>query len=122
MPRGLKEILVHWEVFNFKVWCVIGAHKHLAAYIKKRHRRSYRPKRTEDLGGLYFTEKPGCGGILWLPTIPKTAREIGYLAHEVGHAVIDMHCTRQIELSKDNDETFCYSVAHGVTTILEECE
>lgn len=118
----LKEIKVEWETFNFKVYCVIGPHKHLPAYVKRRHRRIYKAKATADLGGLYFPSLPKRGGILWLETIPKTPKQLGYLTHEVGHAVIDMHVQRDISLHSENDEPFCYAIAHGVTAILEGCK
>lgn len=118
----LKEILVQWETFNFKVYCVIGLHRHLPAYVKKRHRRAYRDRATSDLRGLYFKNKPCRGGILWLPKIPRSADDIGYLAHEIGHAVMDMHTQRGLNLDTMNDETFCYAIAHGVSVVLKGCK
>lgn len=119
---ALKEIRIDWDTFNFTVWCVIGPHRCLQAYVKKRHRRVYAAKSTADLGGLYFRSKPRCGGILWLGKIPRTPKELGYLAHEIGHAVIDMHAQRDLNLDSANDETFCYAIAHGVTAVLKGCK
>jgi hypothetical protein len=120
---ALREIKVSWETFNFKVWCVIGPHRLLPAYVKKKHRRIYKPpKNTTNLGGCYFHSKPKMGGIIWLPRVPRTCREMGYLAHEVGHAVVDMHAQRGLNLDSNNDETFCYAIAQGVTEILEGCK
>lgn len=119
---ALNEILVEWDTFNFTVWCVIGPHRCLPAYVKRKHRRVYKGKASADLSGLYFPAVPKKGGILWLPCVPRTPKEIGYLAHEVGHAVIDMHAQRHLNIDSQNDETFCYAVAHGVTRILEGCK
>jgi hypothetical protein len=116
---GLTEIPILWDTFNFRVWCVIGPHRYLPAYVKKRHRRSYKAKATADCRGLYFKSRPKQGGILWLDKTPRSPKEIGYLTHEVGHAVVDMHAQRGLNLDPDNDETFCYAIAHGVTSILE---
>lgn len=118
----LKEILVEWDVYNFKVYCVIGPYKRLAAYIKRRHRRIYKEAKEENICGLYFKSIPKRGGILWLPKKPTTPQDMGYLAHEVGHAVIDMAAQRGVVIDEVNDETLCYSIAHGVQRILEGCE
>lgn len=119
---GLKEIRIDWDTFNFTVWCVIGPHRHLSAYVKRRHRRVYRAKASADLTGLYFKSIPKRGGILWLSEPPKNPKFLGYLSHEIGHAVIDMHAQRGLNLDSMNDEPFCYAIAHGVTTVLNGCK
>lgn len=119
---ALREIKVEWDTFNFKIYCVIGPHHLLPAYVRKRHRRVYRYRPEADLRGLYFPHLPLKGGILWLPKKPRTPKELGALAHEVSHAVVDMHSKRGINLDRINDEPFCYSIQHGITTILEACK
>ena len=119
---ALKEIRVDWETFNFYIHCVIGPHAELKAYVKKRQRRVYKQRATSDLGGLYFLSVPKRGGIVWLPKVPRGPDEIGYLAHEIGHAVWDMCSQRGINLDSVNDEAFCYAIAHGVTTVLKGCK
>jgi len=118
----LKQILVEYETFNFKVWVVIGPHRLLPAFVKRKQRRVYKAKQAVDCAGLYFHERD-ChrGGIIWLRDVPSTPKAIGYLAHELGHAVMDMHSRRSINMDNMNDETFCYAVAHGLTKVLEEC-
>lgn len=119
---ALREIKVRWETFNFTVYCVIGPYRFLSAYIKKRHRRAYKAKAEADLAGLYFASIPKRGAILWLPEEPKTPKQIAVLAHEVSHAVIDMHASRGINLDNENDEPFCYSIQFGIETILKSCK
>lgn len=118
---ALKEIKVEWDTFNFKVWCVIGSHRCLPAYVMKRHRRIYRGNDADDTG-CYFPSRPKSGAILWLSKVPRTPKEHGYLAHEIGHAVIDMFASRNISIDSANDETFCYAIAHGVTGVLKGCK
>lgn len=116
---ALKEIVVDWDTFNFRVYCVIGAHRCLKAYVKRRHKRVYKAARSANTAGLYFASVPSVGGILWLEEIPRTPETIGYLAHEMGHAVMDMHEEKRINIDPMNDETFCYAVGHGVQKVLE---
>src|SRR4029079_13911238 len=120
--RMLKEIKVEWDTFNFKVYVVIGPYAGLRAYVKKRHRRVYRERKVINVCGLYIASKPLCGGILWLPKVPRSPKELGYLAHEIGHAVWDMCDQRGINLDTMNDETFCYAIGHGVTAVLKRCK
>lgn len=120
---ALKEILVEWDTFNFQIWVVIGPNRCLPSYVKKRHRRVYRSnvRHATEVGGLYFPYLgPKRWGILWLPKRPTTPSELGYLAHEMGHAVMDMHSQCGLNLDNLNDETFCYALARGVTTVLQE--
>lgn len=119
----MKEIVVHFETFNFRVFCAIGPHRSLPAYIKRRQRRVYKPARGEatDLGGCYFHCTSRAPGVVWLPSEPRSPEEIGFLAHEMAHAVMDMHAQRSLNLDQMNDETFCYAIMHGVRTVLQEC-
>jgi hypothetical protein len=115
----LKEISVDWEMFNFFIHCVIGPHEDLQLYVPFRHRRSYSAPATVDLAGLYFCNLPKKGGILWLRSVPRTPTQIGYLAHEVGHAVMDLTRQRGFRANSKTEETICYAIAHGVETILK---
>jgi hypothetical protein len=115
----LKEIRVDWEMFNFYIHCVIGPHDDLGEYVAFRHKRGYEAPATLDLAGLYFNNLPKRGGILWLRTAPRTPVQIGYLAHEVGHAVMDLTRSRGFRPNGKTEETICYAIAHGVETILK---
>ncbi len=115
----LKEIRVDWEMFNFTVHCVIGPHEDLRSYIAFRHRRGYDAPKHVDIAGLYFSALPKRGGILWLPVAPRRPAQIGYLAHEVTHAVMDLTRHASFGLNGKTEETICYAIAHGVEQILK---
>jgi hypothetical protein len=115
----LKEIRVDWEMYNFAVHCVIGPHEDLVPYVLFRHRHIYDAPRKPDIAGLYFPSLPKRGGILWLPVAPRRPAQIGYLAHEVAHAVMDLTRHASFRLNGKTEETICYAIAHGVETILK---
>jgi hypothetical protein len=117
--RRLKEIRVDWEMFNFHIHCVIGPHEDLEGYIKFRQGSGYSAPPAVDCVGLYFYALPKKGGILWLRHKPRSPAQIGYLAHEVGHAVMDLTRTRGFRPNCKTEETICYAIAHGVEAILK---
>lgn len=114
---ALKEVLVDWECFNFQCYVVVGPIRLLPAYVKKRQRQLY--KAEKDVNGLYFPHVSQRGAVLWIPGVPKTAKDYGVLAHEMTHCVLDMHTQRGIMVDRDNDEPLCYSVQYGITSVLE---
>jgi hypothetical protein len=118
--RGrLKEIYVEWEMFNFAVFCVIGPHEDLANYIPYRHKRSYDAPTNPDISGLYFSALPKCDGILWLAKSPRRPAQIGYLAHEMGHAVLNLVQRAGIRVNSKTEETICYAIGHGIEQVLK---
>lgn len=115
----LKEIRVEWEMFNFVVHCVIGPHEDLARYVLFRHRTIYIAPQTPDIAGLYFSALPKCGGILWLRSAPRRPAQIGYLSHEIAHAVMDLTRHASFRMNGKTEETICYAIAHGVEQVLK---
>lgn len=65
-------------------------------------------------GVTFFAEN--CHPIIALPRFPKTAQEIGTLAHEATHAVINVF--QKIE-ETNYDEVFAHSVGAVVRRVLE---
>jgi hypothetical protein len=116
---GLKEIRIDWEMFNFVVWCVIGPHADLPRYIMFRHRSTYDASIQKDVAGLYFYALPRKGGVLWLPAKPRTPEQIGYLTHEMGHAVMNLTRHASFKPNGHTEETICYALAHGVEQVLK---
>ena len=116
----LKEVSVTWETFDFMTYCVVGPHEDLDKYVRWRHHRKYNIPAKRDTDGLHFNSIPSKGSIIWLPRMPRKAKDIGTLAHEISHAVLDMVATRNIAVSTKYQEPFCYAISHGVETILME--
>lgn len=116
--RGrLREIHVEWSLYDIGVYCVVGPYDDLHGYVK------WRQKRIVGLSGdrpeaLYVPSTRTVAGIIWLPAVPRTARSIGTLTHEVCHAAIDLMRSTNIAVSERSQEPFCYAVGHAVAEIL----
>jgi hypothetical protein len=118
--RGdLLEIPIHWEMYNFHVWCVIGPHADLPRYVRWRQRAEYTYPKASDVAGLYFKRLNGGGGVLWLAAKPRRPNQFGYLTHEMSHAAMDLVRHTGMRLNSKTEETLCYAVAYGVEQILK---
>lgn len=115
---NLREIIVKWPPYNFKVACVIGPQKHLGPYLKYRQHITH--DHDPDAKGVYYQRRTHCRrGVLWLPSIPRTAKQINVLTHEMTHAVLDMFRFIGLPNNVSTEETLCYSIAHGVEEVLK---
>jgi hypothetical protein len=118
--RGqLLEIPIHWEMYNFHVWCVIGPHADLPRYVKWRQNSEWNYHAARDVAGLYCKRINSGGGVLWLAAAPRRPNQLAYLAHEMGHAAMDLVRYAGMRLNSKTEETLCYAVAFGVQRVLE---
>lgn len=56
---------------------------------------------------------------IWMPSKPKTAEDIGFLAHEVFHAVAEIMRTIGVTFSEDSEEIYAYTIGYVMHQILE---
>ena len=116
----LREVRVHMGQFDFTIWTVCGPLADVKRYVEWRLDCVLVDEATE-VDGLCFEGTPGRGPIIWLPRIPRTADDIGSLAHEACHAVRDMMGDwAGMQLNKDSDEVLCHGIGHVVKTVLSE--
>jgi hypothetical protein len=118
--RGrLKEFEVKWETFYFTIYVVIGPHADLQRYM--RHRKiDYSATEFEpsSLAGLYFNGGGRRRGVLWLAAAPRTPQQIGFLAHEMFHAVMDLVKRKAFRLNTKTEEAIAYALTYGVEEVL----
>lgn len=119
---GLKEYHIPFDVFNFVVVLVVGPIEGLEEYIRWKHDEpdfKLSPQQFTNAQGLTVYKRCNVP-IIWLPRRPATAKEYGYLAHEMLHAVRHLTDYVGLGLSDDTEELFCYALAHGVETALHQ--
>jgi len=117
----LKEIRTHMGQFDFTIWTVVGPAADLDSYIEWRHECLYEKRSDKRQAmGLCFQGFEDHGPIIWLPKPPRTAEEIGTLAHEACHALVEMMDWMGTEIKKDTDEILCHGVGHIVSNVLAE--
>jgi hypothetical protein len=120
----LKEFAIEWEMFYFAIWVVIGPHADVKDYVRWRSRIDYDPASLghEDhtLAGLYFSVNRGNRGILWLASKPRTPEQVGFMVHELFHAVMDMARCKSFRMNSKTEETIAYALTYGVEQILEQ--
>lgn len=56
---------------------------------------------------------------IWMLSKPKTAEDIGFLAHKIFHAVAEMMRTIGVRFSEDSEEIYAYTVGYLMHQILE---
>ncbi len=116
----LREIHVHFGMFDFAVYCVVGPANDLSAYIAWRRGHSNLVPDREASRGRYYPGRGEYGPIIWIPRRPRSPREHGTLSHEVCHVVREMYDWVGMQLDESTEETFCHAVGFAVTTILTE--
>lgn len=56
--------------------------------------------------------------LVWFPSNPKTAEEVGFLVHELFHATYAVMCNVGINLSEDSEEVFAYTIGFLTEKVL----
>jgi hypothetical protein len=119
----LREIPVDMGMFGFVIWCVIGPKEDLLAYVNWRHdAEDFNP--LPEASGLHFSG-PGnadTGPVIWIgPRAPRSAQDIGTLAHEAVHAVREMmQDWAKMQINADTQEVLAHGVHYVVETVLKE--
>ena len=80
------------------------------------HEHIAEAKDLESRRGVTFYSKD-CHPIIALPRFPKTAAEIGTLAHEATHAIVNVF--EKID-ERSYDEVFAHSIGAVVRVVLKE--
>jgi hypothetical protein len=114
----LREIRVHFGMFDFALYCAVGPLTDVPGYVAWRNDDPGYPQLAPARG--YHFVHGRRAPIIWIPRKPRTPREHGTLAHEVFHAVRQMAEWHGIALSRETDEVYCHALGHVVTAILTE--
>jgi len=123
---NLIEIRVDMGLFDYDVLCVIGNLSECVKYVadvfednsidddwSEEVNRGYEPR-----GRCYH--RAGYVPIIWIPKVPKTAREYATLSHECMHAVFHLFEWAAVPIDRSTEEVFGHSLAHLVTNIIQE--
>lgn len=120
---GLKEIYVHFGVFDFAFYCLVGPYDNVEKYVRWKFEDDETPITTGSQANYAprgrFFYRPGYCPIIWIPRNPRTPREYGTLAHEVSHLVIRLMDWADIPLGPDSEEAYTHAIGFAVTKILE---
>ena len=118
---GLKEIPVHMGMFDFTINVIIGDYKSLTPYIQYKFNdtdfnTAYFDGDYECLGKTVF--RSGYCPVIWIPRIPRTAREHATLAHEALHAMYHVQRWVGFPLDDSTEEVMAHGMAHIINEVL----
>lgn len=114
----LREVRVHFGMFDFAFYCVVGPLEDVPAYVAWRNDDPDYPEPPPARGYCFYHDrKPP---IVWLPRCPRTPREHATLAHEVFHVVRAMAEWHGLKLCAETNEVFAHALGFGVATVLTE--
>lgn len=118
---GLKEITVHFGIFDVEMTCLVGPYDNVEKFVAWRFDdEQMKPERQTAARGMFFHHK-GCAPIIWIRRRPRSPKEYGALAHEIMHVMCFLISEwAGIQLSRDTDEVYCYALGHAMTSILEK--
>lgn len=119
---GFKEVPVHMGMFDFTINVVIGDYKSLTPYIQYKFDDPH--FNTEHFDGGYeccgkTVYAHGYCPVIWIPRIPKTAREHATLAHECLHAMYHVHRWAGFPLDDSTEEIVTHGMAHIINEVLK---
>ena len=106
-----KEVVIPILNDEYKVVVCWGDSKEIAKVLRSWHhkKQDMMTALTERRGVCFYGE--GCHPIIALPNKPKTPEEIGTLAHEATHAIVDIFL-------KINEPTTGELFAHSVGAVV----
>jgi hypothetical protein len=114
---GFKRLVVDYAMFDYEFECIIGPKENVGKYVAYHLGEEHWGNPSCERGMTYV--KTGYAPIVWFPRFPRTTDEHGTLAHEVGHAVLEMLKHVGMPINVEAGETFCYALGYGVRKILE---
>ncbi len=72
----------------------------------------------EGKGQMYINQHLGIF-FIWMPNKPESAEDVGFLIHEISHAVISIMQTIGVNLSDDSEEIYAYTIGFLTHQIIE---
>jgi hypothetical protein len=120
----MKKFVIHAGSYEFEIRVVIGNKLcDVAKYINKKQHRKGTAKYTSehfDVLGRYCPHEKYCP-FIWLPSKPKTARQLSTVAHEILHSVFDCMEWAGIKYSRESEEAYTYLHTHLMKQFLKKC-
>lgn len=113
--KGITEHRVHMGTFDFSVIILVGDYKTACSYALW----AFEDKKTnlEDFDRGYIPRgkcffRQGYIPVVWIPKIPKTAREHATYAHECLHAIFHLFDWANLSINNDTEEVMTHAMAH----------
>ena len=118
---GLREKEIKFGTFEYYFTLIVGPRGGVEPYMRWRYQDS---DPDTDLApravrACVFT-KPGRAPVMWLPKPPRSAEDIGTMAHEAMHVVKDLMDWAHIGLGDESEEAYCHALGFVVRSVLEE--
>ena len=117
---GLREVKVHWGMFDYEAMVVIGPKDRLADYLGYQFEvpaKDLAGEVGDDFRAKIF-HREGMASVIWLPDV-RTPDQVAALAHEMFHAVTKMMDHFGLTLSDESDEAYAHALSFGVRSVLE---
>lgn len=98
--------------FNMTIDILVGSDKAKAIqYVNYQFDTKYTVDILNGIGGMTFTNEGGYL-IIWVANLNKTPEDIGYIEHELLHAVVYIMNYSGVTLSEESEETFTYELSY----------
>ena len=121
--RMMTHHMVHMDMFYRDLLIVYGDEKQtrktLNIYFDKEEVEELLEDFTfEEKGRTVYAPKFNAY-FVWLPKLPETAQDVGFLVHELFHSTYAVMCNVGISLSEDSEEAFAYMMGFLTEKVLE---
>jgi hypothetical protein len=116
---GLREHEIDIDMIGQKFVVIVGAASGVKEYVRWRFDDDKADISADGADACVYT-KPEYAPILWMPRRPRTAIEIGTLAHEAAHVVKDIMDCVGIPFADASEEAYSHALGFVVRSVLEE--
>lgn len=118
---GLREIEIPFATFEYYFVLLVGPRAGVEAYMRWRFDDSdpETDLRPSTFRACVFTSK-NRAPVLWMPKTPRSAEDIGLVAHEALHVVKDLMDWAHIPLGEASEEAYCHALGFVVRSVLEK--
>ena len=121
--KYLDRQMLHLDMFYTDILIIYGDEDHTRKTLQKYFDEE---EVNEMLKGFNFKTKgrtmPTKFGspLIWIPKIPETAQDVGFLVHELFHSTCAVMGNVGIDFSNESEEAFAYMIGFMTEKVLEE--
>lgn len=118
---GLREKEIKFGMFEYYFTLIVGPRESVEPYVRWRYHDNDQDNDVAPraVRACVFT-RAGQAPIMWLPKLPRSAEDIGLLAHESFHVVRDLMEWAHIGLGDESEEAYSHALGFVVRSVLEE--
>lgn len=110
----IKHFLIEDEVFNRKIYVVVGDPEKSRNHLKRKFKLSYEDcdSISKENDGCYFSvtnhKSQRKVFVIWVKNFRNTPGDIAVVAHEILHLTFAVMCYIGVKISDDSEEAFTY--------------